>query len=344
MKTMKVAMYYNNNDVRMEEMPIPTINDSEMLVKVKASGICGSDVMEWYRIKKAPLILGHEIAGDIVEVGKKVKKYKVGNRVFVSHHVPCDKCHFCLDDKQTLCHTLHTTNFYPGGFAEYLRVPEINIKNGVFILPKEVSYDEGVFIEPLACVIRGLKTAGMKPGLNVLVIGSGISGLLQIKLARALGASRIIATDIDEYRLKAAKKFGADVVINARENVPQQVKKHNDGKLADLVVISTGATSAVRQGLQSVETGGTILFFAPTEPSIEISFPLFDLWNKQIKMLSTYAGSPEDINLAIDLIKSKKVKVTDMISHKLPLADAAKGFKLVAEAKDSMKVIIEPQK
>jgi hypothetical protein len=108
----------------------------------------------------------------IVEVGKKVKKYKVGDRVFVSHHVPCDTCHFCLDDEKTLCHTLHTTNFYPGGFAEYLLVPEINIKNGVFILPNEVSYDEGVFIEPLACVVRGLKTAGMKPGLNVLVMGS----------------------------------------------------------------------------------------------------------------------------------------------------------------------------
>ena len=339
---MKVAMYYNNNDVRIEEMPIPTINENELLVKVKASGICGSDVMEWYRIKKAPKVLGHEIAGDIVEVGKKVKKYKVGDRVFVSHHVPCDSCHFCLDDKQTLCHTLHTTNFYPGGFAEYLRVPEINIKNGVFVLPKEMSYDEGVFIEPLACVVRGLRTACMKKGLNVLVIGSGISGLIQIKLARAWGANRIIATDIDEYRLKSAKKFGADFVINAKENVTEQVKKYNDGKLADLVIISTGASSAIKQGLQSVETGGTILFFAPAEPGVEIPFPLFDLWNKQVKMVSTYAGGPKDITEAINLIKTKKVVVTDMITHKLPLSETAKGFKLVAQAKDSIKVIIEP--
>jgi len=342
MKTMKVAMYYNNNDVRIEEMPVPTINENELLVKVKASGICGSDVMEWYRIKKAPKVLGHEIAGDIVEVGKKVKKYKVGDRIFVSHHVPCDNCHFCLDDKQTLCHTLHTTNFYPGGFAEYLRVPEINIKNGVFVLPKEVTYDQGVFVEPLACVVRGLKTAGMKPGLNVLVIGSGISGLLQIKLARAWDAKRIIATDIDEYRLKSAKKFGADFVINAKENVPEQVKKYNDGQLADLVVISTGASSAIKQGLQSVEMGGTILFFAPAEPGVEIPFPLFDLWNKQVKMVSTYAGSPKDIAEAIELIKTKKVVVTDMITHKLPLSETAKGFKLVAQAKDSIKVVIEP--
>jgi len=342
MKNMKVAMYYNNNDVRIEEMPVPSIGDNELLVKVKASGICGSDVMEWYRIKKAPRILGHEITGDIVEIGKNVKKYKIGDRVFVSHHVPCNTCRFCLNNQHTLCHTLHSTNFYPGGFAEYLRVPEINVDRGVFVLPKEMSYDEGVFIEPLACVVRGLKTAEMKPGQTVLVLGSGISGLLQIKLAKAWKAGKILATDVEEYRLKAAKKFGADAVIHAKDDVPEQVKKRNDGKHADLVILCTGAPSAVKQTLKSVESGGTILFFAPTEPGVEIPFPLFDLWNKQIKMVSTYAGSPEDINIAIDLITSKKVNVVDMISHKLPLSEAAKGFQLVAKARESIKVILEP--
>jgi L-iditol 2-dehydrogenase len=342
MKNMEVAMYYNNNDVRIEEMPIPLIGDNEILVKVKASGICGSDVMEWYRIKKAPRILGHEITGDIVEIGKNVKKYRIGDRVFVSHHVPCNTCRFCLNNQHTLCHTLHSTNFYPGGFAEYLRVPEINVDRGVFVLPKEMSYDEGVFIEPLACVVRGLKTAEMKPGQIVLVLGSGISGLLQIKLTKAWKAGKILATDVEEYRLKAAKKFGADAVIHAKDDVPEQVKKHNDGKLADLVILCTGVPSAVKQALKSVDSGGTILFFAPIEPGLEIPFPLFDLWNKQIKMVSTYAGSPEDINSAIDLIKSKKVNVVDMISHKLPLSDATKGFLLVAKAQESMKVILEP--
>lgn len=342
MKNMKVAMYYNNNDVRIEDMPVPSIGENELLVKVKASGICGSDVMEWYRIKKAPRILGHEIAGDIVEIGKNVRKYKIGDRVFVSHHVPCYTCKFCLNNQQTLCHTLHSTNFYPGGFAEYLRIPEINVDRGVFVLPKEMSYDEGVFIEPLACVVRGLKTAEMKPGQTILIIGSGISGLLQIKLVKAWKARKILATDIEEYRLKTAKKFGADVVINAKDDVPEQVKKHNDGKLADLVIICTGAVSAIKQALKSVESGGTILFFAPTEPNVEIPFPLFDLWNKQITMVSTYAGSPEDINIAIDLIKSKKVNVIDMISHILPISEAAKGFQLVAQAKNSMKVILKP--
>lgn len=342
MKKMRVAMYYNNNDVRITKMPIPTINDDELLVKVQASGICGSDVMEWYRIKKAPRVLGHEIAGDIIKVGKNVKQYKVGDRVFVSHHVPCNTCDFCLNDQHTLCHTLHSTNFYPGGFAEYLKVPKINVDKGVFVLPDEMSYEEGVFIEPLACVVRGLRIADMKPGQNVLIIGSGISGLLHIKLARAWEAGRIISTDINEYRLKMAKKLGADYVIHAKEDILEQIKKYNNGKLADLVVTCAGAPPAVKQAIQSVENGGTILFFAPTEPGIEMPFPLFDLWDKGVKMVSTYAGSPKDINIAIDLIKSKKVDVTDMITHKLPLSEAAKGFKLVAEANKSIKVIIEP--
>ena len=344
MKTMKVAMYYNNNDVRIEETPVPTIGENELLVKVKASGICGSDVMEWYRIKNAPKVLGHEITGDIVETGKNVKKFKVGDRVSVSHHVPCNTCRFCLHDQHTLCHTLHSTNFFPGGFSEYLRVPEINVDRGTFLLPETMSYEEGVFIEPLACVIRGLRTAGMKPRHSVLVIGSGISGLLFIKLARAWGASHVFATDIDEYRLTMAKKFRADVVIHAKENIPEQIKKHNDDRLVDVVVVCAGAPAAVQQGLRSVEPGGTILFFAPTQPGVEIPFPLFDLWNKQVTMVSTYAGSPKDILMAIDCIAKKKITVTDMITHALPLRMAAEGFKLVAQAQDSMKVIIEPEK
>jgi L-iditol 2-dehydrogenase len=341
-RVMKVAMYYNNHDVRIEEMPIPSIGDDELLVKVKSSGICGSDVMEWYRIKKAPRVLGHEIAGDIVKVGKKVKKYTVGERVFVSHHVPCNSCVFCKRDQHTLCHTLHSTNFYPGGFAEYIRIPKINVDIGVFPLPTTMSYDEGVFIEPLACVVRGFRIAGMKKGMSVAVIGSGMSGLLHIKLAKAYGARRIMATDINAFRLRTARSMGADVAINAKEDVPKKIREGNQGKLADLVVLCTGVPTAVTQALNSVDVGGTILFFAPTAPDVTIPFPLFDLWNKSVKMVSTYAGSPRDIAEAIKLIASKKIDVTDMISHRLPLTDAAKGFELVAKADESIKVILVP--
>ena len=182
---MRVAMYYNNKDVRLEEMPKPQIGASELLVKVIASGVCGSDVMEWYRIKQAPRVLGHEIAGEVVEVGNAVKQSKVGDRVFVSHHVPCNTCRYCLSGNHTVCETLHTTNFDPGGFAEYLRVPQINVDRGVFRLPDEMTFEDAVFIEPLACVARAQRLARLQPGQAVLVLGSGISGLLHIALARA---------------------------------------------------------------------------------------------------------------------------------------------------------------
>jgi L-iditol 2-dehydrogenase len=344
MEKMKVAMYYNNNDVRIEELPIPQINDNELLVKVQVCGICGSDVMEWYRIKTAPRVLGHEMTGDIVKVGKNVKNFKVGDRIFVSHHIPCNTCDYCKNDQHTICDTLHSTNFDPGGFSEFLRVPEINIDSGVFILPDEISYEDGAFIEPLACVVRGLRTAGIKKGQTVIVIGSGVAGLLNIKLARAYGAKRIFATDINEFRLKKAKEVGADEVFHAKENIPEKIKKHNNGELADLVILCVGAQSAAKQALESVASGGTILFFAPTEPGVEIPFPLFDLWNKQVKMVSTYAGAPRDIEEAIELIKTNKVKVTDLISHKFSLEVAEKGFKLTAQAEDSIKILIEPQR
>lgn len=341
---MRVAMYYNNRDVRLEELPKPEIGPGELLVKVVASGICGSDVMEWYRIKRAPLVLGHEIAGDIVEVGKGVKDYKVGQRVFVSHHVPCMKCKYCLSGHESTCDTLRKTNFYPGGFAEFVRVPEINLDHGVYVLPRELSYDDGSFIEPVACVVRGFRSMSFEKGKTVLVLGSGIAGLLNIKVAKAYGAGKVIATDINRFRLDAARRFGADVVINATEDVPALVKKANNGLGADYVIVCAGATQAMAQAFKSVDRGGKILMFAPPLPGVEIPVPFGDLWKDEVTITSTYAGSPRDIKEAIELLRTKKLVVSDMITHRLTLADAGKGFALVAKAEDSIKVIIEPQK
>lgn len=344
MANMKVAMYYNNNDVRIQEQEIPEISDDEILVKVVASGICGSDVMEWYRVKKAPLVLGHELSGDVVKVGKNVKKFKEGDRVFVTHHVPCNDCNLCKNNKQTLCPTIKKTKFYPGGFAQYLRVPKINVKYGTIKLPDNVTYDQGTFIEPLGCVVRGFRVADYKKGDTVLVLGSGMAGLLNIKLAKAYGASKIFATDIDDYRLKTAEKMGADFVINAKEDVAKQIQKNNDGELVDFVILCAGVPTAVKQAIDCVKPGGKILWFAMTAPGVDVSIPFFELWNKQITTYSTYAAEGKDLTDAIELLSTGKVKVEDMITHKLPMDETAKGFKLVAEAKESMKVIIEPNK
>ncbi len=156
---MRVAMYYNNRDVRLEEMPVPSIGPGELLVRIKASGICGTDVMEWYRVKKAPLVLGHEISGEIASVGEGVEHFRIGDRVFVSHHVPCNSCRYCLSGHHSVCDTLRQTRFDPGGYAEYIRVPKINVELGTFLLPDELSFEEGSFIEPVACIVRGQRIA-----------------------------------------------------------------------------------------------------------------------------------------------------------------------------------------
>ena len=337
-------MYYNNRDVRLEEMPRPKIGPGEILVKVIASGICGSDVMEWYRIRKAPLVLGHEIAGEIAEIGEGVGRYKIGDRVFVSHHIPCNTCHYCLMGYHTACETLHTTNYDPGGFAEYIRVPELNVDRGVFILPEELSFEDGVFIEPLACVVRGQRVANLQAGQSVLILGSGISGLLHLLLARTLGAGRIIATDMSEYRLQMARAFGADAVLQAAEDIPESVRRINKGRLADLVIVCTGAPAAFHQALKAVDRGGTILCFATTEPDVELSIPLNEFWRNEIKLMPSYGNSPLDATVAIELIRSGRVPVGKMITHRLPLDKAGYGFRLVAEGGESLKVIIEPQR
>jgi L-iditol 2-dehydrogenase len=337
-------MYYNNRDVRLEEMPKPQIGSGEILVKVIASGICGSDVLEWYRLKKAPLVLGHEIAGEISEVGREVKNYKPGQRVFVSHHVPCNSCRYCQSGNHTVCETLHTTNYFPGGFSQYIRVPEINVQRGVFILPENLSYEEGTFIEPLACVLRGQRMAGLRRGQTLLILGAGLSGLLHLLAAKANGIGRVAVTDVSAYRLKAAKELGADVALNAKEDVLGLLRKANEGRLADQVFICTGAYSAFLQALQSVERAGAILCFAATDPGVNLPVPVNDFWRQSVKIVHSYGASPADLQQALDLLAGRKISVGKLITHRLGLAEAGLGFRLAAEAKECIKVVLEPQK
>ena len=341
---MKVAMYYNNNDIRIEEIPKPKINEDEILYKVEACGICGSDVMEWYRIKKVPIVLGHEAAGTIVETGKNVKNYKVGQRVFVSHHVPCDNCHYCKNGHHTACETLHKTNFFPGGFSQYIKVPKINVEKGIYLLPDNVSFEEGVFIEPLATVLRAQRLLKINKNDTILIIGSGISGLLHIQMAKLNNAKKIIATDINDYRINAAKKFGADFVFNGKEDIKEKIRKINNGMLADKVIVCTGALPAAKQALECIEKGGTIQYFAVPKPDERLEIPINDFWRNETTIMTSYGAAPDDLRKALEIIKSRNIDVKGMITHKFPLKDTNKGFRLVAEAKGSIKVIIEPNK
>jgi L-iditol 2-dehydrogenase len=326
---MQVARYYDNRDIRLETMPVPEIGAGEILVKVRASGICGTDVMEWYRVKKGPRILGHEIAGDIVQ--SRSDRYKVGERVFVSHHVPCNRCKYCLAGHQTACDTLHRGNYDPGGYSEFVRVPQINVEFGVYVLPEGVTYDEGTMIEPLACAVRGLRVLEVRKGETVLILGAGVSGILNIQLAKLLGA-RVLVTDIDEYRMRKAREFGADEVIHASREIVEK---------ADKVVICTGAYPAVEQAFRCVDRKGSILLFAV--PGRDIVVPIPDFWRNEVTLTSSYGAAPSDLEEALSLIGDRRVNVRDTITHKFPLDRIQEAFDVVVEAGESLKVVLEPR-
>jgi L-iditol 2-dehydrogenase len=335
---MKVARWYNNQDIRIEEVPTPTPGSDEMLVKVISCGICGSDIVEWYRLPRAPLVPGHEIGAEVVEVGQALRKFSPGDRVFIAPKVPCMQCDYCKNEHYPACTNIKER--LPGGFAEYVLVPDTLIENGAYRLPDSTSYDQSTFIEPLACVVRAQRLAGVQPGQDVMVLGCGMSGLLHVKLAKAKNC-KVIATDVNARRLELAAGLDADITIDATENVAERLKAANNSK-ADVIILCTSAMSAVEQAWKCVDKGGCIVFFAVPGPEKQVTVPLNEFWTKEIQILTSYYCGPPDIVDAIDLIESGTVSVDDLITHKLPLNKITEGFQLVLDGKESIKVIIKP--
>ena len=337
---MKVGVYYNNYDVRIEERAIPKISDNDILLKIMASGICGSDLMEFHRKKKAPFVPGHEIAGIIEEVGNNITKYKPGDRIFVTHHVPCDSCRECLHDYKTQCYDFkNINNFDPGGFADYVRVTGKSLETGIIKLPDNMTYEQASFIEPLGTAVE---IADKLDGDTVLVLGSGVAGLLNIQLSKSFGAGKVIATDTNNYRRKAAEKFGADYAISSIDFNPDILRMVNDGRLADKIIICTGAKKATEQAFQSYAQGGEIIFFATPPENEKVEIEWYQHWRNGLKTRVTYGATPKSNQTAFALIKNKKINVDDMITHRLPLEEIAKGFEIASDSKECLKVIIEP--
>jgi L-iditol 2-dehydrogenase len=340
---MKVGVYYKNSDVRVEERQDPKAGDRDIVVRVMACGLCGSDLLEWYRIKRAPLVLGHEPAGVVVQTGRLVNGIEPGDRVFVTHHVPCNACHHCLTGHETACTTFQTVNnFDPGGFSQLLRVTGRSVETGTIKLPDYVTFEQATFVEPLGTAVRAMRTVGLKPAQSVLVCGSGVAGLLIIKLARAMGAGTVIATDMSPYRLEMAKRFGADHTILATEDVPAFTRRVNDGRLADVVVLSAGALPAARTALTSAERGGTILFFAVPKPGETVDVDFNPFWRDDITIKTCYGAAPLDNLQALELIRHGTITVTDMVTHRFGIDRIGEAFLTGARPDGCMKVIIEP--
>jgi len=338
---MKAAVYYSQKDIRIEEMPTPKIGDEEVLVEMKACGICGSDLMEWYQSRKAPVVLGHEPAGVIAEAGKKVKEFQVGDRVFVHHHVACLKCHYCIHGDYTLCEQFTKTNIEPGGFAEYFRVPEPNLRLDTLRIPEKLSFEEATLIEPIGCCLRALSKCNIQTGDTMAVVGAGPAGVIHVMLSKLFGVSKVIAADFVEYRLNMAKKLGADIAVNAgEENVVEAVRSATDGRGADIAVVTAPNIKAYSDAVKLLRRGGTLCVFASTRPDELLKVSPKTLFFSEIKIVSSYSTSHIETRRALELIESGRIKVGELITHRFPLRRIGEAFKMAAENKECLKIVI----
>jgi L-iditol 2-dehydrogenase len=322
----RVAVYHSNTDIRLEARPQPRVGPGEVLLRVHASGVCGSDVMEWYRKPKAPIVLGHEVSGSIEAVGPGVQAFEVGDRVVATHHVPCFKCQYCRSGRETACETLRQTSFDPGGFAELIRVPAVNVERGMLKLPDNVSSDAGSMVEPLGCVVRGHRKMGLCQGQSVLIIGGGVSGCLHLLASRVFGAGSVFISEPKARRRALVAALGADLVFDSASDVTAQVRREL-GHGADRVIVCTGAAPAIAQALEVVDRGGTVLFFAPHGPGGSVGIPFDELfWRHEVTLTSSYGASLFDLMLALELISDGALDVEQLITHRLPLRDTQKAF------------------
>lgn len=338
---MKVAKYYGLQDIRIEETPTPKIGEDEALVEMKACGVCGSDLMDWYLSSRVPLVLGHEPAGVIAKKGSKVRGFEVGDRVFVHHHVACLKCHYCLRGDYTLCERFHETNIKPGGFSEYFRVPAPNLQLDTLKLPDAMPFDEATLIEPVGCCLRAMKKCGVEEGDSVAVIGAGATGLIHLVLSKLFGASKTIVSDLFEYRLDAARKLGADVAVNPEnQDFVKVAKAETDGRGVDVTVVTAPSLQAYATAMSICRKGGRLCVFAPTMPGRNLRVSPKELFFTELKIIPSYSTSHLETREALELMRSGRLSVKDLITHRFRLVDAAKAFKTASESKESLKVIV----
>ena len=338
---MLAVEYHSNEDVRVVDLPIPEIGPGELLVQLQACGICASDVMEWYMKPRAPNYPGHEPVGMVVAAGEGVQQFSPGQRVFIHHHVPCMVCHFCQRGSYSQCGTFRSTRLYPGGLAEYIRVPAPNVQLDVLPLPDNLSFEAATLIEPLACCIRGISRAMIQPGDSVLVLGAGSNGILLAQLARQRGAGRVIIIDPITYRRQRALDAGIDYAIDTQD-VLRQIYEVNDGRKPDVVIVTPSSIGAMQQGIELTGPGGTALLFAPPPPAEVLPTTPNSLFFQEITLRTSYSAGPYETRLALELLKNKRIRAETVITHRFLLKDAAQAFQLVARPGDALKVVILP--
>jgi L-iditol 2-dehydrogenase len=340
---MKAAVYYNNKDIRIEEVPIPEIGDDEILVKTIACGLCGGEAMEWYHIKRAPKVMGHEPSGIVFRAGKNVKKVKEGDRVFVNHHVPRLNSHQSLRGHFTKDEGYKHSELKPGAMCEYFKASAAHIENGVYLLPQSMDYDVATLLEPWGCVIGGLKVSGIRLGDTVAVVGCGFMGQGFVHLSRLFGAGLVFACDLSEWRLTKALEMGASAALNpAKEDIFQKLRDLNNGRKADVVIMTVPSVKALEQALQMTETGGTVHMNAPPPPDAALHIYPSDMYDREIEITTKYSADPFDVYQLFRLFQAKRLEPEKAITHRFELTGIRDAFDMLVKGDGSLKSIIYP--
>jgi L-iditol 2-dehydrogenase len=339
----RAAVAYGGETIGLEEWTLPSPRQGEIVLRVRACGLCGSDLAKMFQHKlQAPTVLGHEIAGEVIRVGADVDRFQVGDRVVVAHHVPCYACHYCRHGSYSMCRRFKESNLHPGGFAEEVLVPADHVQLTTLRLPEHVSFDAGSFTEPLACCLRSLRRWNLQPADVVLLVGLGPMGLLMAQLVHAHHGI-VIGTDLDEKRLDFAKRIGVDMVCSAAdvERLTNLVRDRTQTRGCDVVVLTAGHGGTVQEALQWVRDGGTITLFGnlALQPPAQLDPNV--LYYREITLQGSYSPSPLELVQALHLIASHAVNVDLLITHRLPLEQLPQAVEL-ARTRRAIKAIINP--
>ncbi len=346
---MKAGILYRVEDLRIEDVPTPLLSEKEILIRVKVCTICGTDVRAYHYGHKNirfPRIIGHELSGEIVEVAKKVKDYKIGERVTIAPAVPCGKCYYCKRGMQSMCLNLKAIGYhFNGGFAEFMRVPEVAIRNGcINLIPDNLSFEEAALAEPLACAINGQELSRIGLGDTIVIIGAGPLGCMHMQLAKVKGARKVILVELSPSRADFAKNLALpDVIINpSRDDAVQKTKEETGGRGADKVIVACSSRKAQEESLKMVSPRGIVNFFGglPKDKSY-VQFNSNLVHYGEFYVVGTHGSAPYHNELALNLLSGGRIKVKELVTHRLPLENLEEAIHL-AESGKAMKVAVLP--
>ncbi len=347
--TMRAAVYHGVNDVRVEQVPVPTIGPGEILIRVHTCGICGTDLKKISTGSHSPpRIFGHETSGTVAAVGSGVSQFRVGDRVAVFHHIPCGECYYCCHKTFAQCPVYKqvgcTAGFEPsgGGFAEYVRVMDWIVRRGVVKVPDHVSLEQACFVEPVNTCMKGIESLHLQRGETVLCVGQGPIGIILSVLAKRAGAT-VITSDLYPQRLKISASFGLDRIIDAsRTDTVGRIRELTAGRGADAVIMAVGGNSLIRSAMDAARPGGRVLLFAQTargEATIDPAAICVD----EKTLLGSYSASVDLQEEAVNFVFGHEMDFSRLISHRFPLSRSVEALKLAANPQpESLKVVLQP--